>query len=318
VWQGEALQFDAPCSGVNMLWASLMLTLAACTVWRSGAIMTAAALAAAIVLAVAANVLRAASLFFVETGLIADAPAWWHEAIGIAAFAGSAIASLRVMKRLQQCGLGRQRISPSPAPLVRASGGRLPLTLSWGLLGSAALAAALMPLVAHAPGRAAAVAGFPGWPGEHEGRTLTPLPLTDREAAFVRDFPGRIARFSDGSREIILRWVAEPTRRLHPASDCFRGSGYAITPLPLRRDVSGAAMGCFRATRGGEVMTVCEQIRDGAGTRWSDASSWYWEAMLGRSQGPWWSVVVGAAGGEMPAATASPPRTGSDRGTRAP
>jgi hypothetical protein len=39
-------------------------------------------------------------------------------------------------------------------------------------------------------------------------------------------------------------------------------------------------------------MTVCEQIRDAAGRTWPEPSSWYWPALAGRSQGPWWSTTV--------------------------
>jgi hypothetical protein len=157
----------------------------------------------------------------------------------------------------------------------------------------AAAAAALAPLLA-AP-RAATMAaqdGFPGWPTHHEGRALRELPLTPREAAFVQDFPGRVGRFTDGSREIIIRWVGAPTRRLHSASDCFRGSGYGITPLPVRRDAAGAAMGCFRARHGADDMTVCEVIHDARGESWPDVSAWYWSAILAATPAPWWSVVV--------------------------
>ena len=36
LWRGEMVQFDAPCSGVNMLWAGLLLTLAVCVLFRLG------------------------------------------------------------------------------------------------------------------------------------------------------------------------------------------------------------------------------------------------------------------------------------------
>src|SRR5262245_28444559 len=122
---------------------------------------------------------------------------------------------------------------------------------------AAAALAALAPLLARPSASAVAEAGhFPGWPTHYEGRVLTELPLTQRELAFVRDFPGRVGRFSDGRREIIIRWVGAPTRRLHPASDCFRGSGYSITPMPLGKDAAGAAMGCFRANHDADGLTV--------------------------------------------------------------
>jgi hypothetical protein len=155
----------------------------------------------------------------------------------------------------------------------------------------AAAAAALAPLFERSNG-AAASAPFPGWPTEYEGRPLVELPLTQRETAFVQDFPGRVGRFTDGRREIIIRWVGVSTRKLHSAADCFRGSGYAITPIAARKAGGGSTMGCFRATLRGASMTVCEVIRDEHGGSWSDVSAWYWDGMLRSSAPPWWSFVV--------------------------
>ena len=161
----------------------------------------------------------------------------------------------------------------------------------------AALAAGLAPVVGDVrEQRTAATADFPGWPSRYENRELTELPLTQREAAFVRDFPGKVGRFSDGTREIIIRWVSAPTRRLHASADCFRGSGYKITPIPVMRDAAGTPMGCFRASQHGIGFTVCELIRDGRGDSWPDVSAWYWNAVFGVSVGPWWSFVVAEPG----------------------
>jgi hypothetical protein len=156
----------------------------------------------------------------------------------------------------------------------------------------AALAAAAAPLLGGSNDARVANAGFPGWPTQYEGRSLTAMPLTPRENSFVRDFPGRVGRFSDGQREIIIRWVDAPTRRLHSAADCFRGIGYSITPMPVRKNASDAAMSCFRAGHGGDAVAVCEMIRDEHGAIWPDVSAWYWSAMFGASPGPWWSFVV--------------------------
>jgi len=155
----------------------------------------------------------------------------------------------------------------------------------------AAAAAALAPLIERNNG-AAAGAPFPGWPTEYEGRPLVELSLTQRETAFMQDFPGRVGRFSDGRREIIIRWLGAPTRKLHSAADCFRGSGYAITPVAARKDAAGTTMSCFRATLRGANMMVCEVIRDEQGGSWSDVSAWYWDGMLRSSPPPWWSFVV--------------------------
>ena len=101
VWRDEMVQFDAPCSGVNMLWAGLLLTLMGCVLLRLGALKVAVALALSVALAIACNVLRAASLFYVETGLVPDSPGWWHDGIGIAAFVLSAAVTLWLLGRLR-------------------------------------------------------------------------------------------------------------------------------------------------------------------------------------------------------------------------
>src|SRR5262249_45143223 len=133
---------------------------------------------------------------------------------------------------------------------------------------------------------------FPGWPAQFEGRGLTQLPLSSREGRFAADFPGRIARFSDGRREIVIRWVERETRALHPASDCFKGSGYSIKPLPVRVDPAGHHWGCFEARRGDESLRVYERIYDAKDKEsWSDVSSWYWQAITGKNGGGWWAVT---------------------------
>jgi len=159
------------------------------------------------------------------------------------------------------------------------------------------------------------------WPATFEGRPLTPLTLGERDQRFARDFPGQVGRFNDGQRELILRHVARPTRRLHPASDCLRAVGFAIEPLPARRGPDRTTWGCFAARRGtgaAEHLTVCEQIRDATtGQTWPDASSWYWPALAGvaglRPQCPartcpGWSA---SAGGRSSAR--SPPSPSSTR-----
>jgi exosortase/archaeosortase family protein len=101
LWRGEMVQFDAPCSGINMLWAGLLLTMMGGVLLRLGAVKLLLAFIASVLLTIAANVLRAASLFYVETGLLAPTPVWWHEGAGLAAFLMSSAAMLWVLVRLQ-------------------------------------------------------------------------------------------------------------------------------------------------------------------------------------------------------------------------
>lgn len=133
---------------------------------------------------------------------------------------------------------------------------------------------------------------FPGWPTEFAGKPLNLLPMTARERGFSQGFPGKIGRFSDGNREIIIRYVEQPTRRLHPSADCLRGSGYQISNQPLNRDSEGKLWGCVLASLDGEHYRVCEHIHDETGNGWYDVSSWFWSVVLQDREGPWWAITL--------------------------
>lgn len=133
---------------------------------------------------------------------------------------------------------------------------------------------------------------FPGWPKTFEGRTLERLPLTEREQILATGFPGRIGRFHDGQREIVLRWVTRPTRKLHPVSHCFVAHGWELRQRTITTDADGNAWAALTFAKDGEVQRVREAIHDGDGQRWTDVSAWYWSALLERSPAPWWAVAV--------------------------
>ncbi len=154
--------------------------------------------------------------------------------------------------------------------------------------------AALAPIGVVAPRTTATADGFPGWPASFEGRALTQLPLTAIEERFQQNFPGRVGRFSDGRREIIMRWVAEGTRKLHPSADCFKANGYQLTAQPVNIKGEQRWAG-FLATRGAQTFDVRERIVDAAGGQWSDVSAWYWAVQLGQTSGPWWAITVAQA-----------------------
>jgi hypothetical protein len=152
-----------------------------------------------------------------------------------------------------------------------------------------------MPFVSarfEAPATGAAVVAFPGWPSTFAGKTLTQLPLNEMEKQFATEFPGRIARFSDGEREIIIRWVTEATRKMHPASDCFQGLGYSVKPLAAYRDQNGSLWARFAATKGDQQLRVYERINSDSGETWTDVSAWYWSALRQRGSGSWWAITV--------------------------
>jgi len=135
---------------------------------------------------------------------------------------------------------------------------------------------------------------FPGWPEAFQGKALKALPLTKREKIFEKNFPGHVGRFTDGQREIIFRWVARPTRKLHPSHHCFRATGFDIKFLPLHRDASNDMWGQFRAQKDNEQFLVQERIFESNNKTqsWTDVSTWFWKALLNKSSGPWWAITI--------------------------
>lgn len=151
--------------------------------------------------------------------------------------------------------------------------------------------AALAPMAFQGSASSRVIDGFPGWPASFEGRKLTPLPLSAIEERFQRDFPGRVGRFSDGEREIVIRWVDQGTRKLHASSDCFKANGYKLDMQPVKV-VGNQRWSGFIASRGTQTLEVRERIADSGGGQWSDVSAWYWAAQLGQTTGPWWAITV--------------------------
>ena len=129
-------------------------------------------------------------------------------------------------------------------------------------------------------------------PTQWQGRPLRPLALSEVEQRFARQFPGTLARLTDGEQVLVLRAVQRPTRMLHPAADCYRALGYAIAHAQLRMDAQAQLWRCFEARRAGAALQVCERITDAGGAGFTDTSAWYWAALLGQSRGPWQAITV--------------------------
>ncbi len=293
-WSGGQVAVDAPCSGLDMGWVVAVLLVALWlfveTGWRASLLTAGATLG----LVLTANALRASALFYVESGLLAGLPLqarpWHHGAVGLAVFAPLCLLPGWFLTRRS---LGQGAATPdSPsrppgAPPRNAVEGRK--SVGWGLgLGLAFC----LPWLLSAEPSVTLDDPFPGWPSQYQGENLVQLPLTPREERFGEGFPGRMGRFHDGRREILLRWIAAPTRRLHPADQCLRGHGYEVEHQPSERDAEGRPWTVLLAQDGTVSLRLHEAIRDAEGRQWSDVSAWYWAALLGQSQGPWWSIVL--------------------------
>jgi hypothetical protein len=132
-------------------------------------------------------------------------------------------------------------------------------------------------------------------PAEWEGEPLAKIPLSDREKAFARTFPGRLGIFetADG-RRIILRWVTRPTRKLHSSADCLRASGFTLKNRAA--SVAGKeSWRCFKASHPDwGSLELREQVRSAADPArcWSEIPAWFWAASFQPHPGPWWAITV--------------------------
>lgn len=142
------------------------------------------------------------------------------------------------------------------------------------------------------PSAGAHAAVFPGWPDSFEGRPWIRVTQAGRAAKFAAGLGGETGIFEQGERVVVLRWIASPSRAVHPLADCFRARGYRVKPGGLARDDAGVVWSEFRAERGEERWRVQERIVDEIGHSWTDVSAWYWAAQRGASAGPWWAVTI--------------------------
>ena len=99
-WEGRLVSIDAPCSGLKMLWAALLLAGALAASAGLSAPRTLGAIGSAVLVVVLANAVRAAALFYMETGLL-KLPAWAHGGVGVVCFSGAAMAVLAGVQALK-------------------------------------------------------------------------------------------------------------------------------------------------------------------------------------------------------------------------
>ncbi|MDF9826162.1 exosortase/archaeosortase family protein [Ereboglobus sp. PH5-10] len=304
-WAGGVVVVDAPCSGVHMLWTGGVLVCAVAAWLRLGAGRAFFFGVAGLCAILLGNTVRAAVLFFIESGLW-RAPGWAHEGVGLAIFAALATGLLWLgfgLKGANREGGAKPPAEPKlDAPFERVRLNRRLRPTVVFVFAVMCSGAAVMPLAGQrGTVSTASDADFPGWPELFEGKPWIRLRNPRDAAAFASGFAGKTGVFkqtgADGAgRIVVLRWIREASRGVHPAADCFRASGFAIKPGGLVRDANDVMWSEFFATKDGETWRVRERWRDDAGGAWTDVSAWYWAAVRGR--GPWWAVTVAVACGD--------------------
>ena len=279
---GRFVGVDPACSGIRMLWSAIAAGMALCAIHRTSWAKTLAAGPLAVLLAIAANIVRAAWLALLESGKTAAFDPG-HQTIGLICFA-VVLVPLWIF------------ISRSARPPHEAAPSAPPQTADKAILIAAAALAVVF--LIHPPAKADSARSLPALPHPQafsfDGITLPlePLPATPAERAFARGFPGTLSSHRCGENQIILRRVTTATRRLHPSRDCLRAAGFDTTNSITVRTAEGE-WARFSATRDGERFIVHERIvSEQDGSSWTDVQAWYWSALWHPLNGPWRGETV--------------------------
>ena len=279
---GVPVWVDAPCAGVAMLGTGVVLSLVLAQVWRLRMWRTVGVCSLAVVAVCLANAARVAVLtLFASMGLKLGSAA--HETVGGIAL----LAALLLVACVPHGVKALKGVGDVQRPVAGGWGRILAMSAFFVV---AALCMVYRPSV-HSTVNDVETARFPGWPETFDGAVLVEEPQSEFEEKFAQNFPGRIGRFRAGRRTVILRWTTRPTHRAHGAAYCLRATGWRIEPLPLEGD-GASTWSTFRATRGAETLNVREQVRSADGTAFADVPAWFFNALLGRTAGPWWIVTV--------------------------
>lgn len=280
-WRGELIVIDAPCSGVQMLWASAFLACVMICIQRMGIRKSIMLLQVASVSAFLGNALRNVLLFYLESGLVGSAK-WAHDGVGMAVFV--VVLSVIVWAGSR---LGSDASSREEAP-VCASGKR-----RWFSLAVFVFCLGLWSLFRVSPAeRLPEGRRYEGGLAETLERELRregwfPVRMDERSLRYAKGFPGTIELYAKENRSLVVRVIDRATRRYHLSADCYRALGYKTEPMPILKEVDGTMWGRALASRGDEAVELRERVVSLDGQNWTDPSSWFWSAALGRSQGPW-------------------------------
>jgi len=275
----KLIWIDAPCSGVKMLWTGFLLTAVLITLYRFSFAKSLISMTVAFGIIILGNIFRGTGLFYLEAGIV-EMPDFAHSGIGVVCFIFTCLGIVFAIQTLDS----KTKIVEETVKARKFTKISIVFFLAclWALVTPLFIQKTIkIPNAAHT-----------GFPKDLAGRQLQELTLTERELYFLEDFPGEVKRFTDGEREIIIRFVTEATRKLHPSTDCFSAIGYQISSLPLKLDPYNHRWSCFSAVKGTQNLQVCERIYTRQGDSWTDVSSWYWSALSNLNPDGYWAITV--------------------------
>jgi len=260
---------DPPCSGLQMLWVTFVLTAILAALFRLSWIRMAVLGTVGVLFCLLGNTVRATILFFPESGMI-ELPGFAHEGIGALIFLIAACALAAIARRLDTgVSFGQEVAKPVPPmfPLAALVSGVVVMTAPAISIPKAES----VPALTH-----------------YRGHPLEQLSLTDFEKKFEKTFPGQFDVYRMGPSTLIVRHVNRASRRLHPSVHCLQGEGFQVGPASEVTDDEGCRWRRYTATRFQTKLSVSERIYSlSDGREWTEISAWYWYALFHPRSGPW-------------------------------
>ncbi|MBX7173194.1 MAG: exosortase/archaeosortase family protein [Pyrinomonadaceae bacterium] len=275
----QLIWIDAPCSGVKMLWAGFFLTAVLITLYKFNLTKSILSFAIAFAIILVGNIFRAVGLFYLEAEIV-KMPEFAHSGIGVISFILTCAVIVFAIQKLHPT------TKTFKTETVNSVSNKYLVVFF-----VACLSGIITPFFANRSNENAAK-NLTEFPNSFENKQLQELELSEKEKYFLEDFPGEVKRFTDGRREIVIRFVTEATRKLHPSSDCFSAIGYEIKPLQLKLDEQNKKWSCFSAQKNNEKLKVCERIFTNSGESWTDVSAWYWSALSDVNSSGYWAITV--------------------------
>lgn len=286
---------DAPCAGAGMLLSALILAAGASLAYGLGWARCILMLVVGTATALFANAARAVILYLGNAGMLALPLHRYEEATGLICFVVCAAFLTAAAGFLAKTRHRENKKKARPEKRLQRK--------TVAAYGAGCIIFLLATFSAPQRQSARVIPDGVVWPEQWNGRPLAACAPSSETEIFLRSFPGVCREFAvlppeskqpdDGEPtpdRIVMRLVLRPTRLLHPAEDCFRGSGYSITFLPARTDRHDRLWSGFVGERNGRRQIVRQSVialedlnlhvadEGGESKSWPDVSSWYWDA----------------------------------------
>jgi exosortase/archaeosortase family protein len=308
-YMGKEIVIDSACSGIHMLWVSFYLAMILAYVRKLNTTCTSLLAAASACFAFTGNVMRAEAITIFEMSqwFRPQQQGLFHQGIGVGSFILVAAAIVFLAERLSHQHTLNSEVKPQTRPvngaasptaannsLVSTSVFHVRLWLPLLTVSAIVMGLQMFGLSSQSTPKPTVGAEITivetrrklGW------QNLDRISLNIDETKFASNFPGTVEKFADGNKSILMRVVRTETRQLHSSADCYKGNGYTVKPLSIIVDQNGFRWSRFDAQKDSRHFIVRECILDGRSGMWTDPSSWYWAALLGKTTGPWCFVTV--------------------------